>query len=544
MSKVAHYLQEHLKGEVMTSTDARRYFATDGSIFQLAPALIAYPRIENDVRKACRFSWQLAERGRIIPITARGAGTDHTGAALSSGIVLVFPAHMNRILELDTKSDTVTVEPGIMYSKLQQTLHTHGRFLPPYPASVEYSTIGGALANNASGEKSVKYGDTLSYVKSLRVVLANGEVIETGRVNKKELSKKMGLATFEGEIYRSIDTLLEEQHELLERLNQRDVKNNAGYNLIDIKQKDGSFDLTPLIVGSQGTLGIITETVLKTEPHNPQATVMLAKFDSLEQTQNAVLELKELSDPPSAIELINDGALQEVHKLNPNQLNDVIKPPFPAATLIVEFDNAERAAKKLLKRATKIFEKYATGLEMAEDPEQQQQFWKLRQAASTLISHNQGQQRAVPVIDDAAVPPERLREYMEGIYAILKSNNLPLCVWGHAGTGNLHVQPRLNVGQVGDRQKAFRLLEEYNKLVLKLGGTISSEAGDGRLKTPYLETMYGPEIYGLFRKIKKIFDPYGTLNPGVKFGTSVDDLKAMVRPEYSFDHLYDHLPRS
>ncbi|HVX56774.1 MAG TPA: FAD-binding oxidoreductase, partial [Candidatus Saccharimonadales bacterium] len=418
MSKVAHYLQEHLRGEVMTSTDARRYFATDGSILQLAPALVAYPRTENDVRKSCRFSWQLAERGRIIPVTPRGAGTDETGAALGSGIMLVFPAHMNRVLELDTKSNTVTVEPGIIYAKLQQTLHTHGRFLPPYPASVEYSTVGGAIANNASGEKSVKYGDTAAYVKSLRMVLANGEVIETGRLNKRDLSKKMGLATFEGEIYRSVDTLLEEQHGLLQELSRDVTKNNAGYNLLDVKHKDGSFDLTPLIVGSQGTLGIITEAVLKTEAHNPQTIVMLAAFDSLEQTQEAVLELKNLSDTPSAIELINGETLEQVHKLNPNQLKDIIKPPFPAVALVVEFDNNERTAKKLAKHAAKIFETYATGFDIAEEPEQQQQFWKLRQAASLLIAHNQGQQRAAPVIDDAAVPVERLREYIDGITSL------------------------------------------------------------------------------------------------------------------------------
>src|SRR3982751_3376781 len=139
MSKVAHYLQEHLTGEVITSPDARRYFATDGSVFTITPSIIVYPRSENDVRKTARFSWQLAERGRVIPITARGAGTDQAGAALGSGIMMVFPAHMNRILELDNKTGTVTVEPGIIYGKLQQTLHTHNRFLPPFPASLEYS---------------------------------------------------------------------------------------------------------------------------------------------------------------------------------------------------------------------------------------------------------------------------------------------------------------------------------------------------------------------------------------------------------------------
>lgn len=544
MSKVAHYLQEHLVGEVMVSTDARRYFATDASILQLAPAIVVYPRNENDVRKAARFTWQLAERGRIIPMTARGAGTDQSGAALGGGIMLVFPAHMNRVLELDTKANTVTVEPGINYGKLQQTLQTHSRFLPPYPTSLEYSTVGGAIANNAIGEKSIKYGDTNTYTKGLRVVLANGEVIETRRLNKRELSKKLGLATFEGEIYRSIDTLLEEQRVLVERLQLSSVRNNAGYNLLDIKRKDGSFDLTPLFVGSQGTLGIVTEAVLSTEAHNPHTTLMMATFDSLEQLQQAVLELRELSDLPSAIEFIDGPALEQINALNPNQLKEVMQPPFPSAVLLVEFDNGERQIKKVTKHTDKIFEKYATSVKVATEPEQQQQFRKLREAIGSWIGHNEGLLRAVPLIDDAAVPPDQLRAYIEGVYKLLKDNNLKAAVWGHAGDATLHVQPKLNLGQVGDRQKAFRMMDEHYKLVADLSGTISAAAGDGRLRTPYLETLYGPEVYALLTKIKQIFDPYGTLNPGVKFGTTIDDVKEMIRTDYGLDHLYDHLPRS
>ncbi|PIZ61895.1 hypothetical protein COY17_03500 [Candidatus Saccharibacteria bacterium CG_4_10_14_0_2_um_filter_52_9] len=543
MSKVAHYLQEHLVGEVMTGTDARRYFATDNSILQLAPSLVVYPRTENDVRKTARFSWQLAERGRVIPITARGAGTDATGAALGSGIMMVFPAHMNRVLELDTKAHTVTVEPGINYGKLQQTLHTHGRFLPPYPASIEYSTIGGAIANNLSGEKSVKYGATGAYVKGLRVVLANGEVIETGHLNKRDLSKKLGLATFEGEIYRSVDTLLEENRELTSQLIRNVVKNNAGYNLLDIRGKDGSFDLTPLFVGSQGTLGLIAEAVLTTEAHNPQTTLIMAHFDSLEQTQQAIQELLALSEQPSVLELVDQHVLQQVHELNPNQLKEVATPPFAPFTLFIEFDNPNRQVKKLAKKAEKIAEKYGIGFQTATEPEQQLQFWKLRQATSTLISHNDGLQKSVPLVD-AAVPLDRLRELIEGAYSILGSVSLKPGLWGHVGEGSLHFQPHLNLGAVGDRQKVFRILEEYHQLVISLGGTISASAGDGRLRTPFLEAMYGAELYVLLQKVKIIFDPYGTLNPGVKFGTSIDDLKALLRSDYGLDHLYDHLPRS
>ena len=544
MSKVAHYLQEHLVGEVMTSTDARRYFATDASIFQLPPALVVYPRNENDVRKTARFTWQLAERGRVIPITARGSGTDQTGAALGSGIMLVFPAHMNRVLELDTKSNSVTIEPGINYGKLQQTLHTHGRFLPPAPASLEYSTVGGAIANNASGDRSLKYGDTRAVVKSLRVVLANGEVMETNRLSKRELSKKLGLATFEGEIYRSIDTLLEEQRAIIAQLPRNTTKNNAGYYLQDIKRKDGSFDLTPLFVGSQGTLGIITEAVLTTTEHNPQTTVLMAGFDSLEQAHAAVIELRQSSDLPSAIELVDAALLNQVQALNPNQLKEVLQPPFPAVVLLVEYDDPDRHLKKAIKHAQKIFEKYASSLQTATEPEQQQQLWKIRQASSTILAHNEGLLRAVPIIDDSAVPIDQLRVLMEATYQLYAANNLPVGLWGHAGDANLHHQPRLNLGQVGDRQKAFRMMDDYYKQVITLGGTVSAESGDGRLHTPYLEAQFGTEAYAVLHKIKQVFDPYGTLNPGVKFGTSQEDMKALIRPDYGQDHLYDHLPRS
>ena len=360
MSKVAHYLQEHLLGEVLTSADVRRYFSTDTSVLTLAPAMVVYPRNEADVRKTARFAWQLAERGRIIPITARGAGTDQGGAALGAGIMMAFPAHMNRLLEFDDKTGTVIVEPGVNYGKVQQTLKTHGRFLPPFPASFEYSTIGGAVANNASGEKSFKYGSTRDYIKGLRVVLANGEVIETRRLTKKELSKKLGLTSFEGEMYRALDALLEEGADQIAAMDPDVTKNSAGYCLSQVRQKDGSFDLTPLFVGSQGTLGIVTEVMLATEPFNPNAALLMAQFDSVAQAQLAVLELRNLSDMPSAIEMVDDQLLGLVDKLNPNQLKDMVTKPFPKVLMFIEFDNPERAQKKILKKAQKTLERFTT----------------------------------------------------------------------------------------------------------------------------------------------------------------------------------------
>lgn len=545
MSKVAHYLQEHLVGEVMVSADARRYFSTDGSIFTLAPAVVVYPRSENDVRKTARFTWQLAERGRVIPMTARGAGTDQGGAALGSGIVLAFPAHMHRILELDDKSGVVVVEPGTNYGKLQQVLHTHDRFLPPYPASIEYSTIGGAVANNACGEKSVKYGNTRDFVKSMRVVLANGEVIETGRQSKRDLNKKLGLATFEGEIYRALDALFEEYQELIEHTGLNVTKNAAGYSLHDVKRRDGSIDLTPLFVGSQGTLGIVTEVTMATEPFNPTTTLIVANFDDIEQAQNAVLELRAQGDMPSAIEMVDDQLLNLVDKLNPNQLKDSITKPFPKVLLLVEFDNpSERVQKKAAKKGRKILEAYATSVIIETEPEHQENLWKIRHSSATVVAHGEGGAKALPVIEDGVVPPERFREYLDAVYQLFGRYQLQAAVWGHAGDANLHMQPFLDLSQVGDRQKVFRLLDEYYNLVISLGGSTSGEHGDGRLRAPYLQKLYGPEVYSLFQKVKQIFDPYGTLNPGVKMNVTLDSIKPLLRDDYTMDHLYDHMPRS
>jgi FAD/FMN-containing dehydrogenase len=545
MSKVAHYLQEHLVGEVMTSPDARRYFSTDGSILSVVPALVAYPRNENDVRKTARFTWQLAERGRVIPITARGAGTDQSGAALGTGIILAFPAHMHRILELDDKSGVAIVEPGVNYGKLQQTLQTHDRYLPPFPASLEYSTVGGAVANNASGEKSVKYGSTRDYVRALRVVLANGEVMETGRLTKKELGKKLGLSTFEGEIYRAVDAMCDENTELIEKMRLSVTKNSAGYDLMDIKRRDGSLDLTPLFVGSQGTLGIVTEIVLDTEIYNPNTTLLVAYLDDIEKAQSAVLELRGLSEMPSAIEMVDEQLLNIVDKLNPNLLKDVVAKPFPKIVLLVELDTpGERNQKKMTKKARKILETHAASVVEETDPVKQEQLWKIRHSSATVVAHGEGGLKALPIIEDGIVPPERFREYIEGVYQLFTRNHLQVAIWGHAGDANLHMQPFMDLSQVGDRQKTFRILDEYYNLVISLGGSTSAEHGDGRIRAPYLEKLYGPEIYALFQRVKQIFDPYGTLNPGVKVNVTMENVKPLLRNGYSMDHLYDHMPRS
>lgn len=543
MSKVAHYLQEHLLGEVLTSPSVRRYFSTDGGVFQLSPQIIVYPRNTSDVRKVARFTWQLAERGKLLPITARGKGSDQAGAAIGNGVMLVFPAHMNKLLELDTGKGIVRVQPGIVYQTLQNTLHTHGRFLPPYPSSIDFSTLGGAVANNASGEKTVKYGSTKNFVRELDVVLANGELIHTLRLTKRELNKKKGLTTFEGEIYRQLDGLITDNWDLVQSLNLDVSKNAAGYNLTDVKRKDGSFDLTPLMVGSQGTLGVVTQISLDTVAYNPNTSLISAHFADLESIKNAINLILPLK--PSAVEMVDKHLLDFVHKNNPRQLKGLLEAPFPAFVMLIEFDDVnDRKQKKAVKRTRKILEGLSKEFSLARDEHEREMLWKIRHSAAAIIWHVEGRKKALPIIEDGVVPQAKFEDYIKGIYKIFANHKLEAAVWGHAGDGNLHMQPFLDLASVGDRQRIFKIMDDYYNLVISLGGSTAGEHNDGRLRAPYLAKLYGPERYDLLKKTKQIFDPYRTMNPGVKIDVTREDVAPLLRKEYSMEHLSDHMPRT
>ena len=542
-SKVAQYLQEHVVGEVLTSKSVRNYFSTDGSVFRLEPQIVVYPRNTSDVRKVARFSWQLAERGKLLSITARGKGSGQAGEGLGSGVMLVFPAHMNKLLELDTGKGIVRVQPGIIYKNLQNTLHTHGRFLPPYPSSIDFATIGGAVANNTAGEKTIKYGATKEFVKELSVVLANGELINTLRLNKRELNKKMGLTSFEGEIYRQLDALITDNWDLIQKIGFDVSKNTAGYNIKDVKRKDGSFDLTPLMVGSQGTLGIVTQATIATEPYNPNTTLIAAYFDDIKRAEDAVQKLLPLK--PSALEMVDRHLLEFIYKNNPAQLKGLVEPPFPELVLLTEFDDvADRKQKRLSKRAKKILETHATEFSVAKDEHEQEMLWKIRHSAAAVIWHVEGTKKALPIIEDGIVPKEKFEMYLKGIYDIFEKAKLDVAVWGHAGDANVHLQPFLDLGKVGDRQKVFKIMDDYYNMVMDMGGSTAGEHNDGRLRAPYLPQLYGKEIYELFRKVKAIFDPYNTMNPGVKIDVKREDVVPLLRKEYSMEHLSDHMPRT
>ena len=546
MNKVASYLQSHLSGEVFDSPAMRKYFSTDASVLEQMPSLIVYPRSTNDIRKVARFAWQLAEKGHVLPITARGNGTDQTGAAIGEGVVVVFPAHLNKILELDSQQKLVRVQPGVNFKSLQETLNTHGLFLPPCPASYAYSTVGGAIANNAAGEQSFKYGTMTEWVDKLEVVLANGELIQTGRVSKKDVEKKKGLATLEGELYRTVDGIYSEFGDYIDTYydNLKVSKDSIGYDLRDVMRRDGSIDLTPLFVGSQGTLGIITEAIIRTTPHNPHTTLLVAAFDDIQQALEAIEAMRDAT--PSALEMIDKNLMEfaeaEQHVVFPTELVDgELK---PAALLFAEFDDDKRVRDKKLKRLKRALDKLTDRVVITEDYEEQEKLWGLRHLSSVVVNYNHAGHIAIPIVEDASVPQERLGELLQLIEKIFTEHHLSFATWGHAGDANLHVYPMVDLSKLADRQKALKLMGDYYKAVLALGGSIAGEHNDGRLRAPFVGLQVGDELLEVFKKLKKGFDPHGVLNPGVKTGTNLKQLVEMLRKDFSLTHLSDHLPRT
>lgn len=547
MNKIAKYLQTHLSGEVFDDAEVLEYFSTDASILKQQPTMVVYPRTTNDVRKVARFSWQLAEKGHKLPITARGSGTDFGGAAIGSGVVMVFPAHMNRILELDSQQKLVRLQPGVNFKSLQETLNTHGLFLPTFPASYKYSTIGGAIANNVAGEKSIKYGQICDWVEKLEVVLANGELIQTGRIGKREVEKKKGLTTLEGELYRIVDGLARDNEALLdEYYDKLDVsKDTIGYNLRDVVRRDGSIDLTQVFVGSQGTLGIITEAILKTTTFLPKTSLVVATIEKTADLTDIIDDVTALS--PSAFEMIDGDFVQFVEKERnitpPKELVEGIT--SQSLMFFVEFnDQNTRLRERKAKKIGKMFETYTQRIVESSDMDEQDRLWALRGSVATYLNHSHGAKVALPVVEDAIVPIEKLGTLLGIADQLFEKYHSTPAIWGHAGDANVHIHPAFNLEKSTDRQAAFKLMEEYYKVVVQLGGSIAAEHNEGRLRVPFVKLQTGEQLLGVFTDLKNGFDSQGILNPGVKVGTDIKQLVSMMRKEYSLSHLSQHLPRT
>ncbi len=543
MSKIASYLGEHLRGEVMTGPGLREAFSTDGSILKITPLLVVYPFNTSDVRKLAHFAWQLAEKGHILPLTARGAGTSRVGAAIGSGAIISFPTHMHGILEVDTKQKLTRLQPGVTISTLQEVMRTHG-LVWPIAAPFSRNTIGGVIANNVYGELGGKYGHASEWIDQLEVVISNGDIIQTGHLSKRELNKKKGLSTLEGEIYRQLDGLLTDNEEVVFALGEH--PSAAGYALAAVKDKKGGFNLTPLIAGSQGTLGVVTEAILKLDTYHPNVEVVAVALHTLDGLEQLIEDINKLS--PSRFEFIDHASINyahENHGVTIDELTAEEETKSPAGLLVIEFNDAGRKANSKAKKAAKILHKADHFVVRSDgDFDAGREIWQIYHRIEAVLANSETDNKtAIPLIEDAYIPLHETTAFIKHVQTLAKEYRIKIVTWGHIGSGVLHARPLLSLRNLSDKQKVYKLTDEYYKLVVKYGGSIAGEYGEGRLRTAQALKQFNKKEQELMRQVKQIFDMHGVFNPGVKLNEDQEVIANKLNEAHSPAHLSSHLPR-
>lgn len=522
MNKIASYLNEHLLGEVSGARALRKYYSTDASVLSITPEVVVFPRVTNDIRKVARFSWQLAEKGHIISITTRGFGNDTTGAAIGKGIVIETATHLNDIIHIVAKDRLVHAQPGIQLGSLSQALKWQGLAIP----DVDHSrTLGGAIATDTLGSRA-SLGDR---VEKLEVILANGDLIETGRLNRRDMNKKLGLQTFEGEIYRKLEGLIEDNQEIIQRISADQVRDNVGYKrLADVRQKDGSFDLTPLFIGSQGTLGIISEVVLRTDFFSEDESIIVITTDSLSSARDLSDKLQSL-DPTSLH--IYDGALYkqaDAEGIRFPLLGDVSQ---LGALIYLRFaDFSERAQAHKKKKVQKILKNLPVGM-IDSTEHDREDFYRIRHVVRTF-AQNDRDKSSLPLLHGTYIPSDRREEFEASIQELAKKHHLELPLTINVLTGTYAVITELKLDVVSDKQKLFRLITDYATLVDQCNGAVVSDGAEGRLKANAAWSTLDDDEVLLFEQLRQIFDPFGTLNPGVKQKNELRSLVSSLRSTY------------
>lgn len=530
MGKVASYLQEHVSGEVSTNSVVLAAMSRDGSVLEIKPEMVIYPRTTNDIRKVARFAWQLAEKGHLLSLTPRGLGQDETGAALGSGVVLSFPAHMNNILEFDAKQKLVRLQPGVTSRSLRDALVLQGMGVPGMPVSSVY-TLGGLTANNSSNPDFATAGFMNDWVHQLEVVLANGEVLQTERISKHELKKRKGLQTFEGEIYRNLDSLIEDNAQLIQDNLDPDMCDSSGYSaLAKVKQRDGSFDLTPLLVGSQGTLGIISELIVKCDFVSLHTGVVVAAFPHSEVARDSLDALTQLN--PSFLEYY-DGQLFEIAADRGKRYSVCQSVEgMPGAVVVIGFtDFNERARRKNIKRALKMLEQTEASVDYG-DANDAVPLLAVRDVTAFANLPEKLHASSLPIINGAYVPSDRFEEFASALADLAGLHHISMPFYRRVLQGTIYAQPQLSLSKITDKQKVFKIIDEYSDLVTKLGGCLVADNGEGRSKTLAAFKHLDPAVVELYSEVKAIFDPYSILNPGVKQPGDVRRLAKQLRSDY------------
>ncbi|MEI9913840.1 MAG: FAD-binding oxidoreductase, partial [Candidatus Saccharibacteria bacterium] len=540
------------KGDIDDSMVTRQLYSHDASMFEILPEMVVFPRDSNDVQKLITLVALEKKDSPKLSITARSAGTDMAGGAINDSIIVDFNKHINKIKEV-TSTHAIT-QPGVFYRNFEKETLKHKALMPTYPASRDLATVGGMAANNSGGEKSLEYGKTKDFVRSLKVVLADGHEYEVKPLKLQALRAKINQKNFEGSIYKKIYELCEKNYDLIKSAKPNVSKNSMGYTLWEVWDRDtGVFDLTKLFVGSEGTLGFITEIdyrLVPVRPHSGLLVLFLKDLDDLGELIPKVMEYH-----PATFESFDDATLRLSIRFMPSFLKLLGVKRFihllitlipdglqllrgiPKLILMVEFNGqSEDEVRQKIIALHKDLGKYRARYEIngfEEDPTEakSEKFWIMRRQSFNLLRSKVKDKHTAPFIDDLVVRPEYLPEFLPKLRKIIEKYQLFATVAGHMGDGNFHIIPLMKLEDKKDRDKLLPAMREVDELVLKYKGSLSGEHNDGLVRGPWLEQQFGKPVVTLFRDVKDVFDPDGIFNP---------HKKANAKWDYSFKHIRDH----
>ncbi|HEY4715324.1 MAG TPA: FAD-binding oxidoreductase [Candidatus Paceibacterota bacterium] len=553
-------IKNFFKGDVADDEATLSTYSHDASLFEVRPKIVLFPKDSEDVQNLVKWvNMQINADGKLInaesklSITARSAGTDMTGGPLNESIILDFTRHMNKLLKFDFNSKIISVQPGMFYRDFEKITIEKNLFLPSYPASKSICAIGGMVGNNSGGEKTLKYGKTEDYVIELKIVLSDGNEYTIKALPENELIGKINQNDIEGRIYKDISELINSNRELINKAKPQVSKNSAGYyiwNVLgslgsDLKGSQGPtfsrqeiFDLNKLIVGSQGTLGIVTEVTFRLEPAIKDTRLIVIFLDKIEMIAEVVNKL--LKYKPESLEAYDDKTLRLAIRFFPSFLKgknpwralkfawsfwpdllQLIRFGFPKLVMLAEFEQDKLPNLHDLGVELPSGVKYRV-TKSASDTEK---YFEIRHESFNLLRQHVKGKRTAPFIDDIIVRPEFLPKFLPELNNILKDYPIEYTLAGHPGDGNFHIIPLMDMKDPRSRKIIPELSNKVYDLVLRYHGSITAEHNDGIIRTPYLEKMFGKEMIGIFNKIKNIFDPQGVFNPGKKTKGDINYIK-------------------
>lgn len=536
-------LQSLLKGEVTDDEGILKRYSRDASVFEVKPRLVVFPKDVEDIKRLVSFVSQHTQEH--LSLTCRGAGTDMSGGPLSESIVLDMTRYFSCIKEVG--EDFAVVEPGVFYRDLEKELAKKNLLLPCFPASKDLCTLGGMVGNNAGGEKTLRYGKVEDYVQRLKIILADGNEYIVAPLSKEELKGKMAQNDFEGNVYKNLWEFLSQHGEALQEAKPNVLKNSAGYALWNVwDKKKQLFDLTKLFVGSQGTLGIATEItfrLVKPSPYSALLVLFLPSLDPLVETVSAVLKHN-----PETLESYDDHTFRfavrffldflKMLKTNMIFLAWQFLPEFfmllkggvPKLVLLAEFSGESMAqAQAKAAAAEKEVQTLSVHTRVSTDKKEMAKYMSIRRESFNLLRRHPGGLRSAPFIDDIIVRPEFLEEFLPKLKEIFSQYpDLVYTIAGHAGEGNFHIIPLMNLASEKNRKVILELSQKVYDLVFRYKGSMTAEHNDGIIRTPFLEQMYGEKVVELFLQVKRIFDPAHVFNPGKKVLGSMDYLLSHI----------------